>query len=369
MLEPDGQGGVRRGFQRSVETQHGGVVSVHRLAFTHGPAGRGGIVQDSGQFQISLLAGGLGRGHRQGLTIRKLHPEGCQDEVAAVGSGQSAAGHRGMPQRIQPQTGPAAGTGHDGHLIMVLVRIFAAVEQGIIRLHGQCAPLSPGALRTQGPPFVHGCLGEKFLLPRRPALGGFRLGCGESLPLSGQGLIHLREPLRLIRGRHPQHGRQLPIPTLTGQGRLIEKGGQAVVVAFRQRVELVIVAAAAVQSQAQPHRARGLGHIEDVVHAVFLRDAPALAVDRMVPQKPGGQFLLVRGVGEQIAGELPDRELVPRHVAVEGLHHPVAPRPHRAFAVALIAVGVRVAGRLHPVPCHPLAIGPRGQQPIHLFLP
>ena len=61
-------------------------------------------------------------------------------------------------------------------------------------------------------------------------------------------------------------------------------------------------------------------------------------------------------------------ELVERQVAVEGGDHPVAPGPHGAGEVVLVAVGVGVAGAVEPVHRHALAVVRRREQPIDELL-
>ena len=69
----------------------------------------------------------------------------------------------------------------------------------------------------------------------------------------------------------------------------------------------------------------------------------------------GGDLLVERGVGQQVAGELLDGELVERHVPVEGLDDPVAIGPHLAVVVEVDAVRVGVAGGVEPVAAAVLA--------------
>ena len=86
---------------------------------------------------------------------------------------------------------------------------------------------------------------------------------------------------------------------------------------------------------------------------------PPSALPRWLRLKPVAICCSSVGVGQQVAGELLDRELVERHVAVEGVDHPVAPPPHVALAVGLVAVGVGIAGRVEPAGRHPLAVARR----------
>ena len=72
----------------------------------------------------------------------------------------------------------------------------------------------------------------------------------------------------------------------------------------------------------------------------------------MVAIEAAGDEVVGPGVGQQVSGELREGEPVPGHVAVEGVDHPVAPAPHVAGTVGLIAVAVTVAGILHPAVGH-----------------
>ncbi len=71
----------------------------------------------------------------------------------------------------------------------------------------------------------------------------------------------------------------------------------------------------------------------------------------MIAMKSCCQSLLVGRVGYQVAGKLFNGELIKRHVGIEGVNHPIAPDPLVAFQVILVAVGVGVPGRVHPVAC------------------
>ena len=84
--------------------------------------------------------------------------------------------------------------------------------------------------------------------------------------------------------------------------------------------------------------------------------------------KPVAIFCSRVALGQQVAGQLLDRELVERQVAVEGVDDPVAPRPHAAQAVDVVAVRVGVAGRVEPGHGHPLAVARRLQQRVDALL-
>ena len=151
--------------------------------------------------------------------------------------------------------------------------------------------------------------------------------------------------------------------------RLVEEGSELVILALGERIEFMVVATTAVERQAKPNRAHRLGHIEDIIDAILLGNAAALAVNHVIAVEAGSQDLIVRRIRQKITGQLLDGELIERHVVVERTNHPVAPGPHRTLAVTLIAVGVGVASRLQPVPRHAFAIGRRRQRAGHEPVP
>ena len=84
----------------------------------------------------------------------------------------------------------------------------------------------------------------------------------------------------------------------------------------------------------------------------------------MKPVERGREDLIVRGVRQQVAGELARDEFGVRHVVVERADHPVSPRPDKTVAVDLVAVGIAVARRVEPARRHALAVPGRAEQPI-----
>ncbi len=118
----------------------------------------------------------------------------------------------------------------------------------------------------------------------------------------------------------------------------------------------MVVTAAAIEGQGEPHGPGGFRHVHDVVHAVFFGDPSAFAVDGMITEEAGGKALFSGSVGQEITCELPDGEVIPGNVAVERVDDPVSPRPHGAFTVALVAVRVCVARGVEPGPRHPFAV-------------
>ena len=187
--------------------------------------------------------------------------------------------------------------------------------------------------------------------------------------LRGDLLGHTIQLLLLRGGRKRQHR--------------LGVAGAAVQPLFRYRVEereelvelllldgivLVIVAAGAAQGHSHPHGGGGFHAVDHVLSLILLRNGATLEVDHVVAIETGGDFLLLGGLGKQIAGELLHGEAVERHVAVERVDHPVAPGPHVAMAVDVIAVCVGVTGEVEPLHGHALAVVRRGQQRVDPLL-
>ena len=133
---------------------------------------------------------------------------------------------------------------------------------------------------------------------------------------------------------------------------------------LRERIELVVVASRARDRQAHEHRGGRVHAIDDVFDRVLFGNDAAFRVAAVITIEPGGDLLVQRSVGQQVAGQLLDRELVVGHVAIERVDHPVAPPPHEPLAVGLIAVAVGIARSIEPGERHALAILRRAQQPI-----
>ena len=138
-------------------------------------------------------------------------------------------------------------------------------------------------------------------------------------------------------------GGSLGVAASAVDGCLVEEGGELEVLLLAEGVVFVIVTAAAIEREREPDRSGGLGHVHDVVDAVLFGNAAPFAIDGMVAQEGSGELLLHRRLGKEVAGELPDGEVVPGNVPVEGVDHPVPPWPLGSFPVALVAIRVQVA--------------------------
>ena len=96
---------------------------------------------------------------------------------------------------------------------------------------------------------------------------------------------------------------------------------------MREGIELVRVTLGAADREPHPNLA---GYVRAVFHRrdpVFLVVGAAFGVGHGVAVEGRGHPLGLGGVRQQIAGELFDGELVVGQIPVQGLDHPVAPRP------------------------------------------
>ena len=98
---------------------------------------------------------------------------------------------------------------------------------------------------------------------------------------------------------------------------LVEEGEEAVVIALRDGVELVIVAACALQRKSERGHAQRAYSVHDILDAVFLVDDAALGVDDVVAAEARGDFLLQRRLRQQIARELLGEKTVVGQVGIE----------------------------------------------------
>ena len=98
---------------------------------------------------------------------------------------------------------------------------------------------------------------------------------------------------------------------------VVEKSVEAEVVGLREWVEFVVMALGAVDGEAEEGAAESGDAVHDGFDAELLGVDAAFLVDLGVAVETGGDLLLGRGVGEEIAGELLDDELIVGLVAVQ----------------------------------------------------
>ena len=68
-----------------------------------------------------------------------------------------------------------------------------------------------------------------------------------------------------------------------------------------------------------------------------------------------GEALVLGGVGQQIARELPRNELIEWKILIERFDHPIAIRPDRASTIHLVAMRIRKTREVQPLRRHPFS--------------
>lgn len=126
-------------------------------------------------------------------------------------------------------------------------------------------------------------------------------------------------------------------------GRRIEERIKLIVLVLCNWVELMRVAFGTSDCQRHPDQTGGIEAIFDLFVAKLIRLDAAFRIDQRIAMESGGDTLSLNlsRILEQIAGELFDRKLIKRQIAVERLNHPVPIRPDGSFIVVLsVAIGI-----------------------------
>ena len=145
----------------------------------------------------------------------------------------------------------------------------------------------------------------------------------------------------------------------------LEERAQTIVILLRHRIVLMIVAAAALERDAEEGRA-------DVFHGVLQPDGAIEDIEVAAEVTRCTLHVLVAR-RQFVAGEHLDDHPVVALVLVERLDDPVAPPPDVSAAVAQLVdrpapVPVAVPPDIHPVPAPALAVTRTGQQFVHDLL-
>ena len=153
-----------------------------------------------------------------------------------------------------------------------------------------------------------------------------------------------------------------------------EDGREGVILPLQDRIELVVVAAGAVDRHATAARHHLRDHVVEVVGAGLTPEHVALGLDLAdeIPRPSGQESGSDHRVGivgsDHVAGDLSPKKLVVAEVGIEGLDHPVAIPPGVGpELVAFEAVGVGVVGDVEPVAGPALTVVGRGEQAVDEF--
>ena len=104
----------------------------------------------------------------------------------------------------------------------------------------------------------------------------------------------------------------------------------------------------ATSGQTQPNAAHRGDSIDHCIKTILKWIDPTFFIEHRVAMESGGGSLTGRRVGKHVAGDLLNRELIERHVTIEGLNHPITIRPDVTILVGLVAVAIGIAGCIKP---------------------
>ena len=91
----------------------------------------------------------------------------------------------------------------------------------------------------------------------------------------------------------------------------------------------------------------------------------AFGVGEGLTVESGGEFLQGGGVGEKVAGELLDCELIKGGVGIDGVDDPIAIAPGiHAWAIFFVSITIGIASLVEPVPAPAFAKMRRGKQAL-----
>ena len=147
-----------------------------------------------------------------------------------------------------------------------------------------------------------------------------------------------------------------------------EHRGHREVFALRDRIILVVVTAGALHRQAHETVAGGHHAVIDAVLSELLGDRAAFERHAMQPVEGRRHALVLGRRRQQVAGELFRQELVVRLIFVEGLEHPVPPRPGEHGLVAGVAPGVGIAREIQPADREMFSEARRSQHRVDALL-
>ena len=144
------------------------------------------------------------------------------------------------------------------------------------------------------------------------------------------------------------NGQEGRIASGVGIAGVVEEAEAGVILLMPDRIVGMAVALDATHGKSLENLPRSDVAIHRGEQAELLVVGAALTVCLGQAVEGGGEFLIQRGAGYEIAGELVDDELVVRQIPVERIDDPIAIFPNIAVCVVAKAFGIGVAREIHP---------------------
>ena len=110
------------------------------------------------------------------------------------------------------------------------------------------------------------------------------------------------------------------------------------------------------EGEAEKHRPKCLHAIGHIFHDPFIRDRAAFRIDAVIAVEAGGHLCKKVSLRQEITCHLLGNKPIKGHVVIKRLDQPIAPDPHIAQPIVLVAISVGITRGLHPIQGHVLAI-------------
>ena len=177
-------------------------------------------------------------------------------------------------------------------------------------------------------------------------------GLGFFLKSCELGFILRDAPLVLFGGEFEQRGSDSDtageILRHAAFGDPVKSVHHRIVIPHGDRIVFVVMALGAGHRQTQPGGGCRVDPIEENHIALLLGNRSTFSVEQMVAIESAGDLLIDGRIGQQVAGKLPEGELVEGEVFIQGPYHPIAPEPLPCIAVLLESIAIGIAGSIEP---------------------
>ena len=129
----------------------------------------------------------------------------------------------------------------------------------------------------------------------------------------------------------------------------------------------MIMALSAFQRRSKPNRGSRVYTINHLISSIFFGMNTRFNITRHRSMKSSGDFLIQRRIRQEITRELFDRELIKRHISIQGINDPITVGPGGEVHVGVVAPSVGIAGGIEPIERHMLGVFDGGEKGVDGF--
>ena len=136
---------------------------------------------------------------------------------------------------------------------------------------------------------------------------------------------------------------------------VVEERRHGVKIFRADRIKFMVMTHSTASGQAHEHLAGCFCAITCVQDQILFRNSSAFVGCDIAAIKSSGNALLEGRVGQKVACQLFDSELVKRHIFVERADHPVSVRPHFPVVIEMNAMRIGITSHVEPITATMLA--------------